>query len=224
MARDRHWPYRFLIAEADERMHSDRIKYTALKHMVSEHRVRWLMLLVVILVFTALLYPGLVVTDLTYRVGDVAERDIKASRDFLIEDRQATEANQRKAAEQTLTVYDYDVLLSRNLTNTIDQVFRDMRSSLAEREAKEKLNAAAVQPANNALTLNHSQPAASSPPAPPPAGERADGRSQKPSWRSKTNLAKSSASAFRTTSTVCWWNPGSPRISPIAWSKSSLKS
>ena len=153
-------------------MHFDRFKSSALKLAVPEHRVRWLMLLAVLLVFTALLYPGLAVTDLTYRVGDVAERDIKASRDFLIEDRQATEANQRKAAEETLTVYDYDVLLARNLTHNIDQVFRDMRSSLAELEAKEKLRAAAVQQADNAAALGHPQLEAPAPPAAPPAEKK----------------------------------------------------
>ncbi len=153
-------------------MHSDRFKFSALKLAVSEHRVRWLMLLAVLLVFTALLYPGLAVTDLTYRVGDVAERDIKASRDFLIEDRQATEANQRKAAEETLTVYDYDVLLSRNLTRNIDQVFRDMRSSLAELEAKEKLRAAAVQPADKAPALGHPQLEVPALPAAPPVEKK----------------------------------------------------
>jgi len=151
-------------------MRTDRIKYTVLNRLASQHRVRWLMLAVVLLVFTALLYPGLMVTDLTYHIGDVAERDIKASRDFLIEDRQATETNQRKASEETLTVYDHDVLLARNLTRKIDEVFRDMRSRRAEFEAKEKLEAAAQVP---------SPPDAASPPAPLPA-EQTDGlRTQK---------------------------------------------
>ena len=127
-------------------MSADRRKYAFLNRLAPQQRMRWLLLLVVIMVFTAILYPGLVVTNLTYRIGDVAERDIKASRDFLIEDSQATEANKRKAYEDTLTVYDHDVSMARNLTRTIDQVFRDMRNQLAELKTKEALRAAAAQP------------------------------------------------------------------------------
>ena len=117
-------------------MTANRIKEAFLKRLDPQHRMRWLVMLVVILVFTAILYPGLVVTDLAYRIGDVAERDIKASRDLLIEDRQATETNQRNASEQSQTVYDNDVLLARNLTRNIDQVFSDMRKTIAELQAR----------------------------------------------------------------------------------------
>ena len=127
-------------------MTATRIKKALLEHLDPQQRMRWLIMLMVILVFTAILYPGLVVTDFAYRIGDVAERDIKASRDFLIEDRQATENNQRSASEQTLTVYDHDVLLARNLTQNIDQVFSGMRKTLAELKARDALHTAAQIP------------------------------------------------------------------------------
>ena len=127
-------------------MTADRMKNAFRKRLEPQHRMRWLVMLAVILVFTAILFPGLVVTDMAYRIGDVAERDIKASRDFLIEDRQATETNQRLAEENTLTVYDHDVLLARNLTANIDQVFNDMRKTTAELEAKAALESAAQRP------------------------------------------------------------------------------
>jgi len=150
-------------------MRVDWIKYATLKRLPPQHRLHWLMLLAVIVVFTAILYPGLVVTDLTYRIGDVAERDIKASRDFLIEDRQATEANQLKAQESSLTVYDYDVLLARNLTRNIDQVFREMRNTLVELKAKEALRVAAAQPDPTATVEGPSPHAIALKPSPPPA-------------------------------------------------------
>jgi len=145
-------------------MIANRIKEAFLKRLDSQHRMRWLIMLVVILVFTAILYPGLVVTDLAYRIGDVAERDIKASRDFLIEDRQATETNQRNASEQARTVYDIDVLLARNLTRKIDRVFRDMRKTIAELQAREALRAAAQIP-GEAVLQEPSKPQPSLPPA-----------------------------------------------------------
>jgi len=153
-------------------MRADRKPYPFLKRLDPQQRLRWLLLAVVILVFTAILYPGLVVTDLTYRIGDVAERDIKASRDLLIEDRQATEANQRKAAEETLTVYDHDVLLARNLTRNIDQVFLEMRDSLAALKAKEALRVAAAQPEKGEAV--EIAPAHVSQPAPASAANAAD--------------------------------------------------
>ena len=135
-------------------MTANRIKEVFLERIDPQHRMRWLVMLVVILVFTAILYPGLVVTDLAYRIGDVAERDIKASRDFLIEDRQATETNQRNASEQTRTVYDHDVLLARKLTRNIDQVFSDMRKIIAELQAREALRTAAQLPEEAVVTEN----------------------------------------------------------------------
>lgn len=145
-------------------MTANRIKEAFLKRLDPQHRMRWLVMLVVILVFTAILYPGLVVTDLAYRIGDVAERDIKASRDLLIEDRQATETNQRNASEQSQTVYDNDVLLARNLTRNIDRVFSGMRKTIAELQAREALRNAAQLPEEAVLTENP-EPQLSLPPA-----------------------------------------------------------
>ena len=54
-------------------MTANRIKDAFIKRLDPQQRMRWLVMLVVILVFTAILYPGLVVTDLAYRIGDVAE-------------------------------------------------------------------------------------------------------------------------------------------------------
>jgi putative nucleotidyltransferase with HDIG domain len=121
----------------------ERIKDVFLKRLAPQQRLRWLLLLMVVLVFTAILYPGLMDTDFAYRIGDVAERDIKASQDFLIEDQQATETNRQKAAEETLTVYDHDVLLARNLTRHIDKLFDDMRRAIDDLKAKQALQAAA---------------------------------------------------------------------------------
>ena len=44
-------------------MIAERIKKVLLERMDPQQRMRWLVMLVIILVFTAILYPGLVVTD-----------------------------------------------------------------------------------------------------------------------------------------------------------------
>ena len=71
----------------------------------------WMKTLILILVvscFVVLLYPSLVVKQPAYAPGDIAERDIKASRNFFVEDKAATENSRNQAVEQVLTVYDLD--------------------------------------------------------------------------------------------------------------------
>jgi putative nucleotidyltransferase with HDIG domain len=156
-------------------MTANKIKAALIERLDPQQRIRWLIMLMVILVFTAILYPGLVVTDFAYRIGDVAERDIKASRDFLIEDRQATENNQRQAAEQTLTVYDHDVLLAGNVTQNIDQVFSSMRKTIAEQRARVALHTAAQIPEDEA-TAAAEIPSSQTVPAPAEATPLEDDR------------------------------------------------
>ncbi|HUV50621.1 MAG TPA: HDIG domain-containing protein [Anaerolineae bacterium] len=94
----------------------------------SSNYVRWSILVGVAVIFSIILYPGLVITGRSYKTGDVADRDIKSPRDFFIEDESATEANRKLAVEKILTVYDYDKLLSSKLTNRVNQAFADLRA------------------------------------------------------------------------------------------------
>jgi membrane-associated HD superfamily phosphohydrolase len=104
--------------------------------LLQPNNLRWVILAAIVLVFCAILYPGLADKKLNYQIGDVAQRNIKASRDFLIEDRKATETNRAEAEAAVLTVYDHDTELARRTATTIDQAFAEMRNVLAEtREA-----------------------------------------------------------------------------------------
>jgi putative nucleotidyltransferase with HDIG domain len=98
---------------------------------------RWVMLLAVTAAFTALLYPNLLVSHPFYNLGDVADRDIKAPQDFLIEDSAATEANRRRAADQVLTVYDYDNLLLPTLKSRVNDAFSEMQAVIAATTARQ---------------------------------------------------------------------------------------
>ncbi len=93
----------------------------------SDH-VRWGILVGVTIIFTILLYPNLVIKKHSYKLGDVAARDIKATKDFLIEDRDATEANRREAVEKVLTVYDHDITLSATINQNVKRAFNDIRT------------------------------------------------------------------------------------------------
>ncbi len=75
------------------------------------------------LIFTFVLYPDKGKVNYSYKKGDVADRDIKASRDFLIEDKDATNQNKVKAAEAVPTVYDFDSGLSKAINKRVKMAF-----------------------------------------------------------------------------------------------------
>ncbi len=92
--------------------------------------VRWALLVAVTIVFTVLLYPNLVIKKHSYKLGDVVTRDIKAAKNFLIEDKDATEAGRKQAVENVLTVYDHDVNISTKTSLKTKKAFDDLRAML----------------------------------------------------------------------------------------------
>jgi cyclic-di-AMP phosphodiesterase PgpH len=93
-------------------------------------RLKWILLVGVGAVFLLVLHPRLIVHHPSYAPGDIAARDIKAPRDFLVEDPAATTASQLQAAEQVLTVYDHDPRIAAQLTERIRAAFGKMRGTL----------------------------------------------------------------------------------------------
>ena len=101
---------------------------------ILEKRLKWLTLAMVTAVFLFLLAPNLVLQPHTYELGDIAEHDIKAPRDFFVEDRAATDANQQNAIEQILTVYDHDPRITSQLAEKVNGAFKRMRETLMVQE------------------------------------------------------------------------------------------
>jgi len=69
---------------------------------------RWYILLSLSAIIAILLFPSILTPPKPYKLGDVADRDIKACRDFLVEDTQLTEKNRQEAVRAVLPVYDFD--------------------------------------------------------------------------------------------------------------------
>jgi putative nucleotidyltransferase with HDIG domain len=113
-------------------MSKEKSKESGSKGLDSANRFRWGILFSVTVIFSVVLFPNLIVSKHQYDLGDVAERDIKAPRDFFIEDKAATEKNRQMAVEAVLTVYDFDPGLAASLTRKVDEVFAEMRSAPAE--------------------------------------------------------------------------------------------
>ena len=76
------------------------------KFLESNTQIRWAILVLATTLFIIILYPSLVITKHPYNLGDVVERDIKAPKDFFIEDQTATDKNRQQAIAEVLTVYD----------------------------------------------------------------------------------------------------------------------
>ncbi len=91
-------------------------------------RIRWGILVLSAILFTIILYPSLIITKHQYDLGDVVERDIKASRDFFIEDQAATDKKRQQAIADVLTVYDFDANLANTLKRNVERAFGDLRS------------------------------------------------------------------------------------------------
>ncbi len=92
----------------------------------SNKSIKWFILIGFTIVFTIILYPTLVITEHSYKLGGVAQRDIKASKDFFIEDKEATEENRKQAAEKVLTVYDNNTSLSLRLSQNVKEAFAEL--------------------------------------------------------------------------------------------------
>jgi putative nucleotidyltransferase with HDIG domain len=114
---------------------------------------KWLLLAIVTVTVTVIIYPSLIVRQHTYQLGDVAEKDIKAPKDFLFEDKEATAVNQREAMENVLTVYDHDTTLLEKLTQNINSAFEEMRALLNQPDEKNAGPTDETQPAPSDLAV-----------------------------------------------------------------------
>ncbi|MEJ2158741.1 MAG: HD family phosphohydrolase, partial [Desulfobacteraceae bacterium] len=90
--------------------------------------MKWLMLLLIVGIFIFMLYPSLVVPRFHYQPGDIAERDIKATQDFFIEDTKATGNSRSQAVEAVLTVYDHDPRIAGHISENVRGTFQEMRA------------------------------------------------------------------------------------------------
>ncbi|MDQ1329945.1 MAG: cyclic-di-AMP phosphodiesterase PgpH [Thermodesulfobacteriota bacterium] len=117
-----------------------KIKESVVDIFNSNRNMPWWILSGVIISFIIILYINLVPIRHTYNLGDIADKDIKASDDFFIEDKDASDANKRIAADKVLTIYDFDSLLSLKLTQHLTAVFRDIRNAHESDSFKTKDN------------------------------------------------------------------------------------
>jgi hypothetical protein len=87
-------------------------------------------------IIAALVSPSFIIDYPKYRLGDIADRNIKAKADYLIEDEEATAKKREDAMRQSVIVYDLDENMSRHLTERLDSAFVLMRDQVAALESE----------------------------------------------------------------------------------------
>ena len=94
------------------------------------------LLIMVTIVFTLILHPRLASERYAYNVGDIAQRNIKALNDFLIEDKDATEANRKLAVDKVHTVYDHDTKMATDISQRLTRAFSKARAVILSHNEK----------------------------------------------------------------------------------------
>lgn len=87
-------------------------------------------LLSVTILSTLVLYPKLIIVHTPYQIGDIADRDIKAPTDLLIEDKGATRERIEKARNEVSTIYDYNRSMLPNMVRQVNKAFGLARTAL----------------------------------------------------------------------------------------------
>ncbi len=86
--------------------------------------ILWMMLFMITFAFTLTHQPENNVTSYSYNIGDVAKRDIKAPKNFFVEDKAATSQKKNEVRESVKTVYDYDASYLERVSANIDNAMK----------------------------------------------------------------------------------------------------
>ncbi|MEE9240830.1 MAG: HDIG domain-containing metalloprotein [bacterium] len=96
----------------------------------------WLLGGVLTVLLTLLMTAGISTTLLTYRVGDIARRNIKAPRDMRLEDPIASKALRQQVSERVLPRYDIDAKLQEEIDGRVRSAFEGIQKSLTTLSAE----------------------------------------------------------------------------------------
>lgn len=97
---------------------------------------RWATAISMGLLLSLLLTPHIHFIHPTYKVASIATKNIRADRDFLVEDRASTEQKKMEAIENVKPVYDYDRDIPLSLGMNIARAFTSMEEKYYEIDEK----------------------------------------------------------------------------------------
>ncbi len=113
-------------------MDLSRIKSSLAEFFKTSHLIRWFLFAIVMTIVAIIIYPNIIFTEQSYRVGDVVKKDIKAPKDFLIEDKAATIKKRQQAGDSVLTVYDHDTAILPRIKKNVTSAFAMLRKAMEE--------------------------------------------------------------------------------------------
>ncbi|MDR3570128.1 MAG: HDIG domain-containing protein [Syntrophobacteraceae bacterium] len=90
---------------------------------------KWVLLAGVSIVIATLVNPLFMVQNPHYRLGQIADRNIKAKHDFLVEDEAATTKKREEAVRISPLVYDYDPDITKSIVEKLRASFKAMRTA-----------------------------------------------------------------------------------------------
>ncbi|RLB11916.1 MAG: HD family phosphohydrolase [Deltaproteobacteria bacterium] len=118
----------------------EEIKPPPITPEVKLHDSYWLAEIAIIILVSAiiciLMYPHILTSPKVYHVGDISDRNIKASTDLLVEDVKLTKELREKAVRAVRDVYDFDPTDS-HLISRIHEAFKFARENLPENPDQE---------------------------------------------------------------------------------------
>jgi hypothetical protein len=100
------------------------------ERFLNEQNQRYLLIGALALVMTAIIIPKGGFVPGYYSPGDIASRDIKASRDMLLPDQPLTEKKQEEAATAILALYDFDPRAGDEIANRFSEILVSIRSAV----------------------------------------------------------------------------------------------
>lgn len=110
------------------------ITFSVLKNSIFQ---RWAIGIILCLILTVILAPEFHFSAPKFKQGMIATNDIKADRDFLVEDQKSTDEKKNAAAENVKPVYDYDSKVAGNikakLNRALSSAAEDYNSSYKEK-------------------------------------------------------------------------------------------
>ncbi len=98
--------------------------HKAWKFFLSLLKEKFFLLFLLCLFIALVNAPSLFIPSKTYRVGEVADFDIKASQDILVEDKIATDLRRQEAGASVLSVYDFNEKTTFDLQKKIHRGFQ----------------------------------------------------------------------------------------------------
>ncbi len=123
-----------LRTSAKVQKRSDRLRSWLAWPIADSPVQRWVLVISLSGLLALLLYPSVLEPLPQYELGEVINRDIKASRTFLVEDDASTKQSRRHASAEVLSVYDLDDKLIDVLSQRIRQAFELARQPISEED------------------------------------------------------------------------------------------